>query len=118
MPEKNHTAAPHPRHVPLEAARRVRPPAGALSSLVFEHGSMVLRLYSPHGHDAQKPHTRDEIYVVASGSGVFVNGDTRHDCSTGDALFVPAGVTHRFESFTDDFAVWVVFYGTEGGEVA
>ncbi len=31
---------------------------------------------------------------------------------------MPAGVVHRFEEFTDDLAVWVVFYGPEGGEVA
>jgi hypothetical protein len=29
---------------------------------------------------------------------------------------VPAGVEHRFEGFTDDLVVWVVFYGPEGGE--
>jgi mannose-6-phosphate isomerase-like protein (cupin superfamily) len=26
-------------------------------------------------------------------------------------MFVPAGVEHRFESFSDDLAVWVVFVG-------
>jgi hypothetical protein len=31
-------------------------------------------------------------------------------------LFAAAGVAHRFENFTDDFAVWVFFYGPEGGE--
>jgi mannose-6-phosphate isomerase-like protein (cupin superfamily) len=36
--------------------------------------------------------------------------------SPGDLLFVWAGVEHRFEEFTDDLAVWVVFYGPEGGE--
>jgi hypothetical protein len=30
---------------------------------------------------------------------------------------VPAGVVHRFEDFSDDLAVWVVFYGPEGGEI-
>jgi hypothetical protein len=29
---------------------------------------------------------------------------------------VPAGMTHRFESFTDDLTVWVIFYGPQGGE--
>jgi hypothetical protein len=29
---------------------------------------------------------------------------------------VPAGHVHRFESFSDDFAVWVFFYGPSGGE--
>jgi hypothetical protein len=31
-------------------------------------------------------------------------------------LFVPAGVVHRFEDFSDDLAIWVMFYGPEGGE--
>jgi hypothetical protein len=29
---------------------------------------------------------------------------------------VAAGVQHRFEEFSDDFATWVIFYGPEGGE--
>ena len=32
-------------------------------------------------------------------------------------LFVPAGVEHRFDDFSDDFAAWVVFFGPKGGEV-
>ena len=36
---------------------------------------------------------------------------------TGDLLFVAAGVEHRFEAFTEDFALWRVFYGAQGGEV-
>ena len=27
-----------------------------------------------------------------------------------------AGVEHRFEDFSADFATWVFFYGPEGGE--
>jgi hypothetical protein len=27
-------------------------------------------------------------------------------------------VEHRFEEFSDDLAVWVIFYGPEGGEAA
>jgi len=34
----------------------------------------------------------------------------------GDALFVPAHTSHRFEDFSPDFATWVVFYGPDGGE--
>lgn len=33
----------------------------------------------------------------------------------GDFLFVPAGMSHRFEDFGDDMAVWVMFYGPKGG---
>jgi hypothetical protein len=31
-------------------------------------------------------------------------------------LFAHAGVVHRFEDFSDDFVVWVFFYGPDGGE--
>jgi len=34
----------------------------------------------------------------------------------GEALFAAAGVAHRFEGFSDDFATRVVFYGPPGGE--
>jgi len=82
----------------------------------FRHGTLELGLYAPRGRDPQGPHTRDELYVVMRGAGWFVNGPTRTRFAPGDVLFVPAGVVHRFEEFTDDFVVWVVFYGPEGGE--
>ena len=80
------------------------------------HGSMELGYYRPQGTDPQEPHTQDEIYIIQSGSGHFVNGDSREPFEPGEALFVKAGVEHRFEDFSDDFAAWVVFYGPEGGE--
>ena len=60
----------------------------------------------------------DEVYVVASGNGEFVNGGVRRPFETGELLFVPAGIEHRFENFSDDFSTWVIFYGPEGGEAA
>src|SRR5262249_42457169 len=74
--------------------------------------------FAPRGVDTQTPHRRDEVYVVVRGAGWFVNGPDRHRLGPGDLLFVPAGVEHRFEEFSDDLAVWVVFYGPEGGEQA
>ena len=79
---------------------------------------MLLELYAPRGEDDQRPHDQDELYFVTSGSGVFVRDGERFPFVAGDALFVAAGVEHRFEEFTDDFETWVVFYGPEGGEVA
>lgn len=84
--------------------------------VLLRHGTMELGYYKPDGVDPQQPHTRDEIYIVQSGSGFFVCGDRRNPFETGEALFVPAGEVHRFEQFTPDFAAWVVFYGPEGGE--
>ncbi len=83
---------------------------------VLRQGSLQVGLYAPSGVDPQTPHTRDELYVVMRGAGWFVNGDVREPFGPGDILHVPAGVEHRFEEFTDDFATWVVFYGPEGGE--
>jgi len=73
-------------------------------------------MYRPAEVDRQEPHDRDEVYFVASGFGIFVNGRDQHPFRSGDMLFVPAGVVHRFEDFSDDFCTWVVFYGPEGGE--
>jgi mannose-6-phosphate isomerase-like protein (cupin superfamily) len=96
---------------------RLPGPQGEQSVGVFEHGSLVVKLYAPRGNDPQTPHSRDEIYVVARGSGEFVCGDSRQPFGPHDVLFAAAGVVHRFENFSQEFAAWVFFYGPEGGEV-
>ena len=101
-----------------EALRRVPDAQGKRFAVVLEHGTLSVEIYAPRGTDLQTPHTRDELYVVMSGGGQFVNGERRHPFGSGDVLFVPAGVPHRFEEFSDDLAVWVIFYGPEGGEKA
>jgi len=91
-------------------------PEGRRSAEVLRHGSLEVRYYAPQGVDPQTPHSRDEVYVVASGSGHFVRGVERIAFESGDLLFVPAGMEHRFEDFSADLALWVMFYGPEGGE--
>ena len=83
---------------------------------VFEHGTLSVEVYKPKKIDLQKPHTRDEVYIIIAGSGEFLNNGIRTNFSSGDFLFVPAGIEHRFENFTSDFSTWVLFYGPEGGE--
>jgi|CXWL01.1.fsa_nt_gi mannose-6-phosphate isomerase-like protein (cupin superfamily) len=99
-----------------DALERLPGPAGERFAKVFGHGSLDIEVYAPRDCDPQSSHTRDEAYIVVSGSGTFVHGETREPFSAGDYLFVAAGVEHRFEDFTDDLVVWVVFYGPEGGE--
>ena len=99
-----------------EALKRLPGPDGEPFAVVLEHGTLSIEIFAPKGVDTQQPHTRDEAYVVLRGTGEFVNGDTRHPVGPGDFLFVPAGVVHRFENFSEDLAVWVIFYGPEGGE--
>jgi len=111
-------AGGRPLRTTLDEARRAPLPAGARSAMLMRHGSMTLRFYQPKGSDPQQPHEQDEIYVVAAGSGVFVCDGERVSFGPGDALFAAARAVHRFEDFSNDFAVWVVFYGPKGGESA
>lgn len=104
---------------------------GRSTALMLAHGTMELRWFAPKGEDPQTPHDRDELYIIVSGTGLFMRsveaepfddvalplqGEDRVPFGPGDALFVQAGAVHRFEKFSDDFAAWVFFYGPEGGE--
>lgn len=101
-----------------EALSGLPGPEGARFRGVFRHGSLEAEVYAPVEVDEQTPHTRDEVYVVISGSGTFVCEAERASFGAGDLLFAPAGAVHRFEDFTHDLAVWVFFYGPEGGEAS
>jgi mannose-6-phosphate isomerase-like protein (cupin superfamily) len=90
--------------------------SGKIFLELFTHGTLSVEIYKPDGIDLQKPHERDEVYFVISGHGTFFSDGKRDSFQVGDFLFVPAGIEHRFENFTDDFATWVIFYGPEGGE--
>lgn len=99
-----------------EAAQLLPGPNGERFATVFQHGSLEIEIYAPRGTDPQNPHTRDELYFVATGSGEFVCRENRQTFGPTDILFAAAGVSHRFENFSDDLTVWVMFYGPEGGE--
>ena len=102
-----------------ESLKLLPTPEGKRFVELFQHGTLSVELYAPRGIDMQTPHARDEIYVIASGTGMFRHA---HDADVrfgpGDVFFVAAGVEHRFKDFSDDFATWVFFYGPEGGEKA
>ncbi|GGK23143.1 hypothetical protein GCM10008955_15810 [Deinococcus malanensis] len=100
--------------VSLARAREAAPIPGFLE--VFHRGSLRLELYRPRGHDPQQPHAQDELYVVISGSGTFRCAGQVQTFGPGDLLYAAAGAEHRFEAFSEDLEVWVVFYGPSGGE--
>jgi mannose-6-phosphate isomerase-like protein (cupin superfamily) len=103
-------------HLVLEDALRSLEGSDTRFATLFEHGTLEIEIYGPKGVDPQQPHRRDEVYVVARGSGTYYNGLERKPFQTGDLLFAAAGTEHRFEDFTEDFAVWVLFYGPDSGE--
>lgn len=83
-------------------------------AVIDERHGAELGFYAPRGTDPQQPHERDELYFIASGSGIFRRGEEAIAFGPGDALFVPAGQPHRFERFDEDFGTWVLFYGSSG----
>ncbi len=90
------------------------PSEGNLAVSVFSSGDVEVEFYEPHDIDRQEPHQRDEIYVIARGSGAFTAVGSREVMfSPGDVLFVPAFVEHRFTQFSSDFATWVFFFGPQ-----
>jgi len=97
------------RHALADVATRLSP--ASPFDVVFESPEVTIELYAPVGMDKQKPHDRDELYIVAAGTGTFSRDGKLVPFGPGDLLFVPAHVPHRFETFTDDFKVWVIFYG-------
>ena len=82
----------------------------------LEHGSMSLILFTPRGRDYQTTHEQDELYIVYKGAGQLVTPNGRLEFVPGDVLFVKAGEDHHFENFSDDLALWAIFWGQKGGE--
>ena len=99
-----------------EARRGIPGPAGEHAVLVLQHGTLDVKLSHPVRPNEQTPHEQDEAYVILRGRGVLLHGDARDPFEPGDLLFVAAGIEHRFEDFSDDLAVWRIFYGPSGGE--
>jgi mannose-6-phosphate isomerase-like protein (cupin superfamily) len=98
-----------------ELAAKLPTPEGHRWIPAWALGDLELEFYAPRGTDPQQPHRRDEIYLVVQGRGRFRRGEEVVDFGPGDLLFAAAGEPHRFEDFGDDLAVWVVFFGPEGG---
>jgi mannose-6-phosphate isomerase-like protein (cupin superfamily) len=91
-------------------------PDGKRFTTLFRHRTMSLEVYAPRGTNPQQPHPQDELYFVVSGRGDLIVNEQRLSFAPGDTLFVPAAAVHRFEGFTDDLALWVVFWGPPRGE--
>ena len=101
---------------PEEALKQLLEQSELPFTVVMKHGSMTIEYFAPQEVDTQIPHKQDEIYIVIKGHSRFCRDGETTSCKKGDILFVPAGMEHHFENFSDDFATWVIFYGADGGE--
>jgi mannose-6-phosphate isomerase-like protein (cupin superfamily) len=102
-----------PPPLSLAAARALPPPAGLRSAEVFRDGDLEIRFAARPTSGPQAPHTRDEFYIVASGTARYRWDGGETMVGPGDLLFAAAHAAHGYDQFSGDFSVWVVFYGPE-----
>ena len=97
-----------------EVVERLRSGGGGYE-IVHESDGLELGVYvlvAPEP-DRQQPHADDEIYVGLEGTGVLEVGDESVPIDVGQAIFVEAGVEHRFTAY-EQLAVFVIFERARG----
>jgi mannose-6-phosphate isomerase-like protein (cupin superfamily) len=97
-------------HLTLEQAREALARESNPFVMLMKDKAMRIEYFSPKGIDTQAPHSQDELYVITSGTSDFIRASEMVRCKMGDVLFVPSGMVHRFQNFSNDFATWVIFY--------
>jgi len=93
------------------AAARALPWRLGQSAEAFRDGDLEVRFTPQPVTGTLHTHERDELYIVASGTGTFRVEDKVTKVGAGDLLFAAAHVPHGFADYSDDFAIWIVFYG-------
>ena len=97
---------------PLSAIAEHFGGAAALGRLQRASGGN-LRFAARPTSGPQVPHARDEFYVVASGTARYRWDGGEAMIGPGDMMFAAAHTPHGYDQFSEDFSVWVVFYGPE-----
>jgi len=95
------------------AAALALPRTPGRSAEVFVDNDLEVRFAARPTDGPQVPHLRDELYFVAAGTGRYRVEDKVTAVGAGDVLFCAAHVAHGFEEISEDFSVWVIFYGPE-----
>ena len=94
-------------HGITEAIQQLQEETDQQFTVLMRNGGMSIEYYAPEKIDTQTPHRQDEIYVIAAGNGTFYRDGERVPFQTGAVLFVPAGMEHRFENFSENFATGI-----------
>ncbi len=90
---------------------RVQPPNPEYL-IAFNNGDCLIEYWAPKAEDTQEPHDRDEVYLIVSGTADFSMDGQVRKVGQGDLIFVPAGMAHQFKSFSENLAMWIVFFGS------
>src|SRR5450432_3371720 len=94
----------------LLAAALALPRTPGRSSEVFVDGDLEVRFAARPTNGPQVPHQPDELYFVASGSGHYRVEETVPQLVLATCCSVPR---NGFEDISEDFSVWVLFYGQQ-----
>jgi mannose-6-phosphate isomerase-like protein (cupin superfamily) len=100
-----------PPPLSLAAARALKPPEGSRAAEVFRDEHVWIRFAAHPTSGPQAPHDRDEFYIVAAGTARYRWDGGETMIGPGDMMFAAAHTAHGYDQFSDDFSVWVVFYG-------
>ena len=100
-----------PPPVSLAAARALRPPEGSRAAEVYRDDTVWIRFAAHPTSGLQVPHTQDEFYIVASGTARYRWNGEETTVGPGDMMFAAAHAPHGYDQFSEDFSVWIVFYG-------
>jgi mannose-6-phosphate isomerase-like protein (cupin superfamily) len=93
------------------AAALALPRTPGRSAEVFVDGDLEVRFAAEPTDGPQAPHEKDELYFIATGTARYRVEDRVTEVGPGDVCFCAAGVPHGFENNSDDFCVWVLFFG-------
>jgi mannose-6-phosphate isomerase-like protein (cupin superfamily) len=100
-----------PAPVSLAAAGALAPAEGNGAVEVLRDGDLWVRFVARPTSGPQSPHTQDEFYIVASGTARYRWDGGESRIGPGAIMFAAAHTAHGYDQFSDDFSVWVVFYG-------
>jgi len=100
-----------PSPLTLATARALAPAEGNGAVEALRDGDVWVRFVARPTSGPQAPHDRDEFYIVASGTARYRWDGGETLIAPGDLMFAAAGTPHGYDRFSDDFSVWVVFYG-------
>src|ERR1043165_432937 len=100
-----------PPPLTLAAARALTPTEGERSVVVFRDEDVEVKFAAHPTSGPQAPHDRDELYIVASGTARYRWDGGETPIGPGDIMFAAAHTPPGYDQFSEDFSVWIVFYG-------
>lgn len=102
-----------PPPLSVAAAVALAPAEGNGAVEVLRDGDVWVRFVARPTAGPQTPHDRDGFYIVARGTARYRWDGGETTIGPGDIMFAAAHIQHGYGRFSDDFSVWVVFYGPQ-----